>query len=369
MLTREAGAALALCPGVRVTESAKRRASRDFTNLIRIETDGGIELAICRSRATEQHPPLYTWMCTLVTWVARILHLDPVRAFLAVVSVSCAACAFVALRIARGPAILLLGFGAAALASYGLAGGSGEQMSSAFALPYIAAAAALIQGRENGREQGKRWGIFIGVVAGIGMALKPHYALVWLLVEAAVAWQRRSWRSFLRPTSVAVFSVWIAYIAATALFTPAYFQAAMNAARYYGAFMKAELPFVLATSPYIFLLTVWLLYFLGRRWTDQAVLGRLLLLAATAMWLAGMVQMKGWYHHWTPAIGLTMAALAAPAAAQAQGITSERMLLNRTLSAVRPSQGLAAGRRIASSPEGPGSRQASVSPSSHGSRA
>ena len=37
------------------------------------------------------------------------------------------------------------------------------------------------------------------------------------------------------------------------------------------------------------------------------------------------------------------AALAAPAAAQAQGITSERMLLNRTPSSVSPSQGLAAG--------------------------
>ena len=37
------------------------------------------------------------------------------------------------------------------------------------------------------------------------------------------------------------------------------------------------------------------------------------------------------------------AALAAPAAAQAQGITSERMLLNRTLSAVSLSQGRAAG--------------------------
>jgi hypothetical protein len=37
------------------------------------------------------------------------------------------------------------------------------------------------------------------------------------------------------------------------------------------------------------------------------------------------------------------AALAAPAAAQAQGITSERMLLNRTPLAVSLSQGLAAG--------------------------
>ncbi len=37
------------------------------------------------------------------------------------------------------------------------------------------------------------------------------------------------------------------------------------------------------------------------------------------------------------------AALAAPAAAQAQGITSERMLLNRTPVSVSPSQGFAAG--------------------------
>ena len=255
--------------------------------------------------ATEQHPPLYTWICVAITALARVLHADPIRTMLAIVAAGSIAAAVVAVRIARGGPLLLAGFGAAALAVHGLASGSGEQIATAFSLPYIAAAARLIRGDDPPH------GVAIGITAGLGMALKPHYALVWLFVELALMVERKNWRSILRPTSVATVGVWVAYIAATVLFTPSYFHAALRAVHYYGAFMSMSVGGVIRSSPYEILLVAGLLCLLLRRWSAQPEVARLALLAALAMWLGGVIQMKGWYHHWTPALGLTLAGIAA----------------------------------------------------------
>ncbi|HEX6693547.1 MAG TPA: hypothetical protein VF035_02470 [Longimicrobiales bacterium] len=265
--------------------------------------------------ATEQHPPLYTWFCVAVTVLAGLLHTDPIRTLLTITAIASIAAVVVAARIARGGPLLVAGFGAAALAVHGLASGSGEQIATAFSLPYIAAAARMIRSDESHES------VPIGIAAGLGMALKPHYALVWLLVELGLAWERKKWRSILRPTSIAAASVWIAYIAATLLFTPRYFHSALRAVHYYGAFMSMSVGDVIRSSPYVILLVAWLLSILLRRWSAHPEIARLLLLAATAMWLGGVIQMKGWYHHWTPALGLTIAAIAAlwPARAQIVG--------------------------------------------------
>jgi hypothetical protein len=255
--------------------------------------------------ATEQHPPLYTWICVAITLLARALHTDPIRTMLTITAAASIAAAVIAVRIARGGPLLLAGFGAAALAVHGLAAGSGEQIATAFSLPYIAAAARLIRGDDPPH------GIAIGIVAGLGMALKPHYALVWLFIELALALEQKRPRSILRPASAAAVSVWIAYIAATAIFTPRYFQSALRAVHYYGGFMSMSVGGVIRSSPYEIILLAALLCVLLRRWSAHPVTARLLLLAATAMWVGGVVQMKGWYHHWTPALGLAIAGIAA----------------------------------------------------------
>ena len=253
--------------------------------------------------ATEQHPPLYTWICVIATFVARIIHVDEIRFFLTLTVIASIAASVAAVRIARGGALLFAAFGAASLAVHGVAGGSGEQLSTALSLPYLAAAAASM----HGRTFSKRHALALGLAAGFGMAMKPHYALVWLLTEIAVALHHRSWRSLLRIESVSTASVWVVYIAATLLFTPAYIHAAMQAAAYYGAFMNQTLLQVLALSPWMFMCAAWLMWVFIRKQSEYETLASLLLIAALAMYIGGVVQMKGWYHHWTPAIGLSIA--------------------------------------------------------------
>jgi hypothetical protein len=257
--------------------------------------------------ATEQHPPLLTWICALTTFVARLIHLDPIRFYLALTVIASIAACLVALRIARGGALLLAGFGAAALAAHAIAGGSGEQIASALALPYLAAAAAFMHGHRFSR----RAALAIGLTAGLGLALKPHYALVWLITETAVAVHLRSWRTLFRTESVSTAAVWVVYILATVLFTPAYFHAALQAATYYGAFMERPLLEILGGSPWILMFAAWLAWVFIRRFSSYATLATLLLLASSAMYVGALLQMKGWYHHWTPAIGLAIAAIAA----------------------------------------------------------
>jgi hypothetical protein len=276
---------------------------------------------------TEQHPPLLTWMCVGVTWMARLLRLEPLRFFLSLTVIASIAASFVALRIARGNAVLLAGFGAASLAMHVIAGGSGEQMSSALSLPYLAAAAAYIHGRRFSR----RDAVALGVVAGLGLALKPHYALVWLFEEIAVAAHAKTWRTLFRLESLSAAAVWVAYIIATLAITPAYFHAAMQAAVYYGAFMQRTLPQVLASSPWRLMLLAWLAWVFSRRFSQHATLALLLILSATAMYIAAVVQMKGWYHHWTPAIALAVAALAALAPLRARHLALAMIIAGSSL--------------------------------------
>ena len=62
-------------------------------------------------------------------------------------------------------------------------------------LVLIFPAILMASGRAAGRDFGGKWPWLVGIMAGVGIALKPHFALAWLAVEVALAASRRDWRS------------------------------------------------------------------------------------------------------------------------------------------------------------------------------
>ena len=97
--------------------------------------------------------------------------------------------------------------------------GQGEHLALMLSLPYFAGAAAAIRGRPASRGGA----IAAGIAAGIGLAFKPHFALVWVGVEFLVA-KRRGVRSVLRPESIAIAAVFVLYVLAALALTPELFR-------------------------------------------------------------------------------------------------------------------------------------------------
>jgi hypothetical protein len=150
--------------------------------------------------------------------------------------------------------------------------------------------------------------------------MKPHYALVWLATELALALRRRSARSFLRATSVTMVAVWAVYIVATVLLTPAYIRAAEEAALYYNAFMPGSVMSVVTKTATIYVFIAALVVWHAIRRGGESLVNRedatgdvalFLFIGAVAMWVGAIVQMKGWPHHMLPATALSVAAIAA----------------------------------------------------------
>jgi hypothetical protein len=137
-----------------------------------------------------------------------------------------------------------------------------------------------------------------GVMLGLAIALKPHYALAVGLIEVGIAVERRSLRSLLRPAILAAVAVDAGYLLLVAICWPAYFTFAVPLAqRYYHAYsaFKAS-PSHLAYA----VILVGALLAAGRSGV-AAIRAHLFALAALGAYGAFVVQHMGWPYHFLPA--------------------------------------------------------------------
>jgi hypothetical protein len=252
------------------------------------------------------NPPLVFVLFAGPAWLAGALGLDPVavlKAALAGMVLGCWALAWaVRDRAAEGRverALLdvlppLLGFGA----GYDL--GQRETMMATLALPYLLAAARRAEG---GRP---RAGLAAGLVAAVGFALKPHFLLVPVLVEAAVL-ARRGRAGLRDPVPWAMAGLWLAYLASLPLLFPAYLGAVvpMALALYVDNGGRGVLD-VLGQAR-LWPVALVLAGLAVAAFRGRAMLPRVLALAAVAGLAAALAQRKGWPYHFMPVQLFTLA--------------------------------------------------------------
>lgn len=156
--------------------------------------------------------------------------------------------------------------------------------------------------------------VAVGVAAGLGIALKPYFLAVLLLVELAAAARARHWRVALRPETLTLLATGVAYLAAVALLTPDYLRTAMPLARtiYWSFDRPAALLWSVLWLPVLALAA--LVALPAVRASAVAMLG---VAASAGFVVAALVQHKAYSYHLLPATAL--AALAAAAACGAAG--------------------------------------------------
>ena len=262
-------------------------------------------------------PPVILWLKAPIVLLARAAGWDTSLAWVAAAALLAAASLAVASRLLRRiPSLAPSAPSLVATLAVGLFllpgpdFGQREHVTIALVLPWILAVAA----RAEGSPLPATGAWAVGLAAGLGLSLKPHFALAWLAVAGALALGTRRWRALLVPELAGAAAVPLLAVAVTFLLHPGYFAYVReNGALYAGFLGQSPLLVGLAGE--------------GVEWSWLGLLAlaafapaigpragtlALVLSAMVGFHLAATAQMKGWEYHFIPAgaLGLFLAAAA-----------------------------------------------------------
>lgn len=253
----------------------------------------------------EINPPLIIWLNIPVVAASRLLDVEPILGFrVAVVLLIVLVVGFSnrLLRITgllpashRRGAMLALLFGLMVLPR--LEFGEREHLTLILVLPYLVLAAT----RLERQTVSGLLGLLAGLAAAAGIALKPHFILLWLAREAIVMRRMRS--RVPTPEGMLIVALGLVYIAAVWIVTPEYFALVGELGPAYQRFIHNSIPVTALLGDGAPLSLGALLIAVGawRLCTRPGI--RLVLVGSlVAAYVAAVMQQKGWRYHFLPAI-------------------------------------------------------------------
>lgn len=289
----------------------------------------------------EINPPLFIWLDLPLTWLASVIGIGAITWYrVATTLLLLASLVGSWWALNRGlddepPAYRRLLWLAAAFALLllpRLDWGEREHLSLALTLPYIFLGIA----RARGKSVEKGGALLAGLAAGIGIALKPHFVLVWLGREIGV-WMGGGSRvngqrstvvdrrlSTVDPASEARFLVnaetltvplvCVGYLVAVILIHPEYFQLLRELGWAYQKFLRNSVLITLFLGEGSAIVLGALIVALALRQVPKhGDVWRVLVCSMLGYFLAAVIQAKGWRYHFYPALGLAMLLFAAMA--------------------------------------------------------
>ncbi len=177
-----------------------------------------------------------------------------------------------------------------------------DHFATIFMFPY----ALIAIGRAAGERIGRADALVAGALLGLGVAIKPHFALCALLAAGFVAWRRRDVGAFLRAEYGAAVAVALAYLIGAAIFYPRFFTDVLPMLA--DVYLPLRLDFVtLAERIAVPLAAPLVLCWICRDRRANAGTSVLLLIGAGFVG-AYLMQGKGWSYHAYPAIAFFLIA-------------------------------------------------------------
>ncbi len=249
--------------------------------------------------AADMHPPLFTWLAMAVTVLGRVFGTDGLTIYPFLVALLVPAVVLWVRHIRGATGWMLAVFAFALLGIAGPYAGQGEHLAVVLVLPYLAGTASAAHGQPL-----RRWAaVAAGLAAAIGLAMKPHFALVWLAVELWLA-TRNGLRSLLRTEAVTIGAVFVIYVLATILIAPTLFALIPTIGRLYPRFAPRPFLDVLVDARVLLLLAALVAAWWTRDTDARGSFARVFALAALAMYATLLLQGKGWGYHWYPITAL-----------------------------------------------------------------
>ena len=269
----------------------------------------------------EINPPLIVWLNLPIAWLARTAHLPKLVVLrVAVLLVMLGSATLIAVLARhtrtvspRGTFLLAL----LVLVTFPFAYfGQREHLILAFILPWFFVTMCRMEG-----EKPPTWAPPVsGVLLGMALSLKPHYAFAWVLPLAYMAWVQRSVRILRTSEQRASAAILAGYAALVLLITPEYLQLVRRMGGAYLNWLPATVSTMLFGNPGgiagVGILMVYALARTGRSVTDVLGLG-------SAGFLIGvLLQGRGSDYHYYPAVasGLLLLGLCASRSPQARRV-------------------------------------------------
>jgi hypothetical protein len=252
----------------------------------------------------DTNPPLIVLVTLPPVWIARVIHAAPETVFPIYVFLLGLGSAWASVLVVRrlwpaAPAAVhgVLGAGLFFLVLAFPKGdyGQREHLTVIFTLPYVLMAALrAVDGRVS-----RGAAIAAGIAAAIGFAMKPHFAVAWLAVEAVLAVLRRTPRTVLRPEAIAVLATAAAYGLVVATVFPQYFDVAGRVWQVYGG-LDSPVSRLIGLRELQIAVVAAALVALIRLPRDAQAPVSILAAAAFGFLAASLLQLKGWGYQMLP---------------------------------------------------------------------
>jgi hypothetical protein len=248
----------------------------------------------------EVNPPLWFWEAALLSLVGDALRIDYNQIMVIAMMLRAALATTLTMACLRTlPTARRLAAGAGLMAILCIAPirdlGQRDHIMLLGALPY----AALMARRYDSQSIGKGLAVLIGIVAGLGIALKPQFLLIPVLLESwAILRLRRDYR-LVRPETIAIAGMILIYVAAVFIWAPAYVKGVVGlVGQNYGAF-GPPLSALVAEQPYA---PVWLAaaIVLATRWQRLGPNCQAATVLSVAFGISYALQGKGFSYHAVP---------------------------------------------------------------------
>jgi hypothetical protein len=252
----------------------------------------------------DENPPLIFWISVPPVWLARLLGLPPVLVFDLCVVLLAAASAALCHRILRESQpessalyrVALIQLAACLLVLLpGADFGQREHLLSIAVIPYLFGAAA----RASGRLPSTPYAIAAGLLAGLGLAIKPFFLLLWLAVEGYLLWSARGrWKC---PENAVIGGVQAIHLLAVAVFAPHYRDVVAMTAQVISAYRDFSPLKLLKPAAVWHVVVACGGFALVRSGPLDRALRNVLLVAALALLVNAIVQGTDWRYHYLPA--------------------------------------------------------------------
>lgn len=270
--------------------------------------DGGV----LGTDVVENSPPIIFWLKVPVVIVGAALGLAPWPAWVAAIALAALCSAYMIHRLSGG---LSRGdwLGPIAAAVFlllpGHDFGQREHVALILTVPWLITIARRLEGRPV--RGGGLW--VVVVLAAVGLGIKPHFALVWILGAGLLLSRTRSLRVLAWAEVAAVPLLLGAEVLAVGVLHPSYFEHIRMYGRDYMGFLAIPLwqALFIGTGAAAVLFACLARVALRGSRAHDAEGSTALLVGAVGFWLAGALQQKGWAYHYLPATGIALLAVGA----------------------------------------------------------
>ena len=253
----------------------------------------------------EVNPPLWFWAAIPVVDLAQLLGVSSYHVLILSVLALDGIALLLVRRLCRdlqSGVLIILGFPVITLFAFLDVFGQREHLTLIAVAPYL----ILVARRAEGLGSSSAIAILCGILAAFGIALKPYFLLVPVVLEILLLVRTR--RLPFRPENLALAAALVGYALSVLLFARAYFVASLPMLMIYQgdhrplAYLLAQ---PVATMTFLLLLSL-ALYGRPRSSIAQAAL-----IAGLTFLAAYFLQGKGWRYHGVPAMGCFALAIVA----------------------------------------------------------